>query len=220
MRAEPTKMTLAFLAEECEGCGGQRLRTAVCADCGQRPKPTETDPERDRRHVLAQRALKRDQIEPPSEPFDDLEQAEQELDRATRDVIRFLNRASADTSAEESLIRAYVTLDRQVARAGLLLPRPDRNRSRDLLKSALKRGRAMDLWLAALGAPTMIEAQRSASAAQDLIDEAEAEYAASPSTHEPGDAFGPYPRFMDTGCDYAAGCSVTVELVSKVSGEV
>ena len=33
-------------------------------------------------------------------------------------------------------------------------------------------------------------------------------------------AMGRYPRFMDTGCDYAAGCSVTVELVSKVSGEV
>ena len=188
-RAEPTKMSLAFLAGECERCGGQRLRTAACADCGQRPKPTETDPERDRRQVLAQRALERERVDPPSEPFDDLDHAERELGIATRDVIRFLNRASADASAEDSLLRAYENLDRQVARAGLLLPRPDRNRSRELLRSALKRGRAMDLWLAALGAPTMIEAQRGASAAQDLCDEAETEYAASPSSKGPHDAF-------------------------------
>ena len=25
-----------------------------------------------------------------------------------------------------------------------------------------------------------------------------------------GDDIGPYPRILDTGCDYAAGCSVAV----------
>lgn len=95
--------------------------------------------------MLAQRALERERVDPPSEPFDDLDDAERELDIATQDVIRFLNRASADASVEDSLLRAYENLDRQVARAGLLLPRPERNRSRELLRSALKRGRAMDL---------------------------------------------------------------------------
>ena len=139
--------------------------------------------------MLAQRALERERGAPPSDPFDDLVDAEQAIDTATQDVIRFLNRASIDASAEDSLLRAYENMDRQVARAGLLLPRPDRNRSRELLRSALKRGRAMDLWLTALGGPTMIEAQQAASAAQALLDEAETEYAASPSLTDHHDAF-------------------------------
>lgn len=182
-------MLLEFLAGECEGCGGQRQRTAVCADCGQRPKPTETDPGRDRRQALAKRVLERERLDPPSEPFDDLEHAEHELARATQEAIRLLNRAAADTSAGDSLLRAYENLDRQTARAGLLLPRPDRNRSRELLRSAVKRGRAMDLWLSALGAPTMVEAHRAASAAQSLVDEAETEYPASASPTESHGAF-------------------------------
>ena len=165
-------MTLIFAEVKCEGCGEDRVAAQPCPGCGQSPAPEERDDEAGRRRSLVTRIRNRHQPAPAVQPFADVDEALSERAQVLSDMVQALNAASNDASAEADLEAAFGAMDRHLARAALLLPRPERNTGRAHLISSRRMQASFEAWLEAFAAPTVQAATDIGKRAQELLDEA------------------------------------------------
>lgn len=146
--------------------------TANCSACGYAPEADERNPQLERRRALVDRVRGRER--PGAvEPFEGLAEAQDDHHRVVGDAIQALKLASNDVRGDDELIAAFQSFDTHLARVSLLLPRPDRNASRKLVRAAQQAGEGLECWLLAFTSSTGLEAGRHGARANDLTGAAQ-----------------------------------------------
>ncbi|GGX29160.1 hypothetical protein GCM10010353_50350 [Streptomyces chryseus] len=174
------RFRLSFELIACLGCGVDRLRGQICADCGERPASWEVDQRSVYRRAAADAAitlLDTTEASPGTGPFGHLEMA-QLLSRFETWLSAFLSAVRAVSEAKpgaEALLRSAV--QDLVTDAALTASAPRRrpciaivDTARELTKFLVDMARA---YLKALSASVPLEAQRHAATAQQHMDAAE-----------------------------------------------
>jgi hypothetical protein len=165
-------MSLMFATITCDRCGGVRLMSQPCAECGLRPRPHETQPDLERRRKLL-RELKGAAPMGLDDVSTNVDDALDEIPTLIRNVTSALARASKTTSrSARGLIEAFAALDARVTFWSQRQPRPATNRGRSLGRSLQLLRRGLGVFADALGEPTMLAAQAKESEGQRLIDAA------------------------------------------------
>ena len=170
------KISLRFSKISCDRCGGERLMTEACPDCGLRPRPHEVQPDLDRRR----RILAEFEATAPSEPGmvpTDLDSATNEVPELMERVTRALAAAARGGHSARDIVEAFARLDARVAYWSRRHPRPETNRARSLGRSLHLLREGLGVFATALSASNMVEAQARESEGQRLIDAAVAEIA-------------------------------------------
>jgi hypothetical protein len=167
----PRGATITFATIECDRCGGIRILTQPCADCGRLPRSHETQPKLERRRkVLAD--FRASSFETPIVVATEFDDALEELAGLHRRVTDALADIARGGTSPDALIEGFGQFDARVAHWARRQPRPYTNRGRGL-------GKALALWREGLGvyatafeAPTVLAAQECEREGQRLIDAA------------------------------------------------
>lgn len=167
----PRGITLKFATISCDRCGGVRLMSQPCPECGQQPRPHETQPDLERRRRL----LAEFKSAPPSDRValdTSFEDTVAEVPALIKNVTKALARVAQTSRSATELTVAFAELDSRVSYWSQRQPRPNTNRGRSLGRSLhLLRG-GLAVFAEALGQPTMLDAQAKETEGQRLIDAA------------------------------------------------
>lgn len=163
-------ISLQFTAKDCSRCGGQRLAGSECPQCGETPAPHEIQLDLDRRRRVVQAFTQgRDaaMLSPTAvASVDSLLEAMESVQRAVASISR-------SGSEPDVLLAAFAELDSAVAAWNQPQPRPGRNRARAIGRGARLLQQGWLLFVEALAAPTILDAQELAQRGQELLDEAD-----------------------------------------------
>lgn len=161
---------ISFTALDCRECGGERLATHPCPECGGQPDEGEIDPVLERRRQVARLAL-----DALHEPFGELPSEmdlSSVLDAAGAISSRFLT-AFIDVSADQDtggLLSAVTSLWELRAQVEDDRPRPWRRLGRSLRAQLGDVSEAFELLLRALMADDVRAIQSDIGAAQATLD--------------------------------------------------
>lgn len=173
----PSRIRLSFASITCARCGGVRLMTQACPECGLQPRPHETQPDLERRRkILA--AFEANESTQPRTISGDVDAAIDDIPVILESINRALAAAARGGRSPRGLIDAFAQLDAQVSHWSRRHPRPNTNRARSLGRSLRLLRQGFREFANALGAPTMLEAQAREADGQRLLDAAAAEIAA------------------------------------------
>ncbi|NCD20947.1 MAG: hypothetical protein EOL89_13385 [Actinobacteria bacterium] len=163
------KISLQFSVKDCSRCGGQRLKGSACPDCGEIAEPHEIQLDLDRRRRVV-RAFKQARLDVAAPHRSSA--SEDGLLEAMASVQRAVATTSRSGSEPEVLLAAFAELDSAVAAWNQPQPRPGRNRARAIGQGARLLQQGWLLFVEALAAPTIHDAQELAQRGQELLDEA------------------------------------------------
>ena len=167
------RITLTFASVDCDRCGGRRLKTQPCAECGRLPLAHETQPDLERRVRAISQIRAAPARELASRPVPhSYDEAVDEVQGLVRNATRALDGLSRGTRSADVVSEALADLDARVAHWTGRQPRPYTNRARSLGRSLQLLRRGLDEFVLALGEPTMLAAQARERRGQDLIDHA------------------------------------------------
>jgi len=163
------KISLQFSVKDCSRCGGQRLKGSACPDCGELAEPHEIQLDLDRRRRVV-RAFKQARVVVAAPHRSSA--TEKDLLEALASVQRAVASISRSGSKPDVLLAAFAELDSAVAAWNQPQPRPGRNRARAIGRGARLLQQGWLLFVEALAAPTILDAQELAQRGQALLDEA------------------------------------------------
>lgn len=175
MRNGRYRFELSFAAVDCR-CGGVRLRTAACPDCGATPERHDTDAALQRRQRMSKRAI--DALKPSrgdTRTYDDISVSEsfEKLADATGPFLRALQRfTGSKTDTGDEVVAACVEvaeLRDQLAQAPTL--RPWSFGRDEAAKVAAGLTRTLSSFVLATSAPTPAQAQALNVQAQRELDQ-------------------------------------------------
>jgi hypothetical protein len=110
----PRGITLKFATISCDRCGGVRLMSQPCPECGQQPRPHGTQPDLERRRRL----LAEFKIAPPVNPVvldTSFEDTIAEVPALIKNVTKALARGALTSRWATELTVAFAELDSRVS---------------------------------------------------------------------------------------------------------